>query len=84
MKFRSFSQPGWQVSEVGLGCWQLGGDSWGDLDADAAQQILQASVDAGVNFLDTADVYGDGRSEQFIGQFLKLSLIHISEPTRPY
>ena len=71
MKFRSFSQPGWQVSEVGLGCWQLGGDSWGDLDADAAQQILQASVDAGVNFLDTADVYGDGRSEQFIGQFLK-------------
>ena len=71
MNNRTFSKPGWQVSEIGLGCWQLGGDCWGDLDASAAKAILQASVDAGVNFLDTADVYGDGRSEAFIGQFLK-------------
>ena len=47
---------------VGLGCWQLGGD-WGTVDEDDALAVLHAAVDAGVTFLDTADVYGDGRSE---------------------
>ncbi|MDE0838777.1 MAG: aldo/keto reductase, partial [Kiritimatiellae bacterium] len=59
------------VSEVGLGCWQLGGDCWGDLNEGKAQEILQASIDSGVTFLDTADVYGAGQSETFIGTFLK-------------
>lgn len=71
MQFRNFSQAGWHVSEIGLGCWQLGGDCWGDLKSDTANQILKTSVDAGVNFFDTADVYGDGRSEEFIGKFIK-------------
>jgi aryl-alcohol dehydrogenase-like predicted oxidoreductase len=54
---------------VGLGCWQLGGD-WGTVPEEAALSVLHAAVDSGVTFLDTADVYGDGRSEQLIGRFL--------------
>jgi len=57
------------VSVIGLGTWQLGGD-WGDVSEDAALGLLSASVEAGVTFFDTADVYGDGRSEQLIGRFL--------------
>ncbi|MEP6562707.1 MAG: aldo/keto reductase [Nakamurella sp.] len=58
------------ASVVGLGCWQLGAD-WGEVSKDDALAVLSAAVDAGVTFLDTADVYGDGRSEQLIGRFLK-------------
>jgi len=54
---------------VGLGCWQLGGD-WGDVADDTAHGVLEAAVGAGVTFLDTADVYGDGRSERLVGAFL--------------
>lgn len=71
MKFRSFGSSGEQVSEIGLGCWQLSGNAWGDLDESNALDILAAAADAGVNFLDTADVYGTGRSESLIGKFLK-------------
>jgi aryl-alcohol dehydrogenase-like predicted oxidoreductase len=60
---------GRDVSVVGLGCWQLGGD-WGEVDEGRALEILHAAVDSGVTFLDTADVYGDGRSETLIGRFL--------------
>lgn len=56
---------------MGLGCWQLGGADWGALDDARALAILNAAADAGVNFFDTADVYGAGRSESLIGQFLK-------------
>jgi aryl-alcohol dehydrogenase-like predicted oxidoreductase len=55
---------------VGLGTWQLGAD-WGDVSEDDALAVLAAAVDSGVTFLDTADVYGDGRSEQLIGRFLR-------------
>jgi aryl-alcohol dehydrogenase-like predicted oxidoreductase len=58
------------VSVVGLGTWQLGAD-WGNVSRDEAFAVLEASADAGVTFFDTADVYGDGRSEQFIGEFLR-------------
>jgi aryl-alcohol dehydrogenase-like predicted oxidoreductase len=57
------------VSVIGLGTWQLGGD-WGEVSEADALALLEASVDAGVTVLDTADVYGDGRSEQLIGRFL--------------
>ena len=57
------------VSVIGLGTWQLGAD-WGDVDESDALTLLAASVEAGVTFFDTADVYGDGRSEQLIGRFL--------------
>lgn len=69
MIFNEFGKDGANISRVGLGCWQLGSD-WGEVDADVARSILQASVDAGVNFFDTADVYGGGRSEEIIGSFL--------------
>ena len=71
MNARTFGKTGIRISEMGLGCWQLGGTDWGDLDDQTALDILSAAVDAGVDFLDTADVYGNGRSETLIGRFLK-------------
>ena len=71
MKTRLFANSGYHASEIGLGCWQLGGDCWGDVAEGEALGILRASVDNGVNFLDTADVYGAGRSEELIGKFLR-------------
>lgn len=71
MNTRTFGNPSIQVSEIGLGCWQLGGSDWGKVDESECLAILAAAVEAGVNFFDTADVYGGGRSEQIIGKFLK-------------
>ncbi len=71
MKTRLFNDTGRAVSEVGLGCWQLGGADWGNVGEAEALEILNAAADAGVTFLDTADVYGDGRSERLIGRFLR-------------
>jgi len=67
---RSFSRMGRTAGVIGLGAWQLGAD-WGDVSEADAHATLQAAVDAGVTFIDTADVYGDGRSEQIIGSFIK-------------
>jgi aryl-alcohol dehydrogenase-like predicted oxidoreductase len=71
MKTRIFDDTGRTVSEVGLGCWQLGGADWGDVSDESALERLNAAADAGVTFYDTADVYGDGRSERLIGRFLR-------------
>ncbi len=71
MKKRIFGGTDRKVSEMGLGCWQLGGTDWGDLDDRTAFRILDAAAEAGVTFFDTADVYGGGRSEELIGTFLK-------------
>ena len=70
MQTRELGRTGHQVSVVGLGCWQLGGD-WGTVPEADALAVLHAAVDAGVTLLDTADVYGDGRSERLIGRFLR-------------
>jgi aryl-alcohol dehydrogenase-like predicted oxidoreductase len=69
VKSRPFGKS--RVSEVGIGCWQIGGDQWGEVSDNDALEVLRASVAKGVTFLDTADVYGAGRSEELIGQFLK-------------
>lgn len=69
MQQRSLGSTGRSVSAIGLGTWQLGAD-WGDVSEDDARAVLEASADAGVTLFDTADVYGDGRSEQIIGRFL--------------
>jgi aryl-alcohol dehydrogenase-like predicted oxidoreductase len=66
---RTLGRTGRQVGVIGLGAWQLGAD-WGDVDEGDALAILSATLDAGVNLIDTADVYGDGRSERLIGRFL--------------
>src|SRR5438067_9441793 len=71
MKTRIFNNSSRKVSEIGLGCWQLGGSDWGNVDEKSAFDILRAAIDAGINFFDTADVYGDGRSERLIGSFLR-------------
>jgi aryl-alcohol dehydrogenase-like predicted oxidoreductase len=71
MHTRAFGKSRRMVSEVGLGCWQLGGVDWGLIEDKDAEAILRAAIDSGVTFLDTADVYGEGRSEKLIGKFLK-------------
>jgi aryl-alcohol dehydrogenase-like predicted oxidoreductase len=67
---RILGRTGRPVSVIGLGTWQLGAD-WGDIAESTAMAVLEAAAMAGVTFLDTADVYGDGRSEQLIGRFLE-------------
>jgi aryl-alcohol dehydrogenase-like predicted oxidoreductase len=69
MEQRPLGRTGADVSVVGLGTWQLGGD-WGDVDDDTAADVLDAALDAGITLLDTADVYGDGRSEERIRKAL--------------
>ncbi len=70
MKYRPFGRTGWQVSEIGFGAWAIGG-GWGQVSEDDALDALSAAIAQGVNFIDTADVYGDGRSERLIAQVLK-------------
>jgi len=70
MNTRPFGPDKRLVSEVGLGTWQIGG-SWGSVDEATAMEILTTATQEGITFFDTADVYGDGRSEQFIGKFLR-------------
>lgn len=61
---------GFTISAIGQGCWQFGGD-WGDVGDDAARGVLHTAADHGVTFFDTADVYGDGHSEELVGAFLR-------------
>jgi aryl-alcohol dehydrogenase-like predicted oxidoreductase len=70
MEQRRLGSTGFEVSEIGLGAWALGAD-WGAVDEADAMATLHAAVDAGVTFVDTADVYGDGRSERFVGRLLR-------------
>jgi aryl-alcohol dehydrogenase-like predicted oxidoreductase len=70
METRVLGRTGRSVSVVGLGAWQLGAD-WGEVSEADALRTLNAAVDAGVTFIDTADVYGDGRSERLVGQLLR-------------
>ena len=71
MPQRTLGKTDASVSEIGFGAWAIGG-SWGEtVDEETALDALRASADAGTTFFDTADVYGDGRSERLIGQFLK-------------
>jgi len=70
MRYRTFGRTGWEVSEIGFGAWAIGAD-WGHVSEADALDALHRSIDLGVNFIDTADVYGDGRSEQLIARVLK-------------
>jgi aryl-alcohol dehydrogenase-like predicted oxidoreductase len=70
MESRQLGRTGRQVGVIGLGCWQIGA-GWGQVSEQDALATLNAAVDAGVTFLDTADVYGDGRSEQLVGRVLR-------------
>jgi len=70
MRSRPLGKTGRHVSEVGLGAWQIGAD-WGEVAEETAIATLHAAADAGVTFFDTADVYGDGRSERLVGRLLR-------------
>jgi aryl-alcohol dehydrogenase-like predicted oxidoreductase len=71
MKYRKFSDLGWNVSEIGLGCWQIGW-CWGDVVTERdARELLKKTLDRGINFFDTSDTYGDGRSEKFLAELNK-------------
>ena len=70
MRSRRLGRTGYTVSEIGFGAWAIGAD-WGTVDDASSLRALHAAADAGVTFYDTADVYGDGRSERLIGRFLR-------------
>ncbi len=65
MRYRKFGRIGWEVSEIGLGTWALGGQ-WGAVDDEQSLGALRRALELGVNFFDTADIYGDGRSERLL------------------
>jgi len=70
MQYRELGRTGWKVSTVSFGAWAIGG-SWGSVDDKDSLAALHRSIDLGVNFIDTADVYGDGRSERLVAQLRK-------------
>ena len=70
MKYRPLGRTGWKVSEISFGAWAIGG-AWGDVSDQDSLAALHAALDGGVNFFDTADVYGDGRSERLMAKLKK-------------
>ena len=70
MHYRELGRTGWKVSTISFGAWAIGG-TWGDVDDSESMTALHRAVDLGVNFFDTADVYGDGRSERLLARLLK-------------
>ena len=67
MNYRPLGRTGWNVSEISFGAWAIGG-AWGDVSDDESLAALHRAIERGVNFIDTADVYGDGRSERLVAQ----------------
>jgi aryl-alcohol dehydrogenase-like predicted oxidoreductase len=67
MEYREFGRTGWNVAAVGFGAWAIGG-TWGEVDDENSLKTLHHALDLGVNFFDTADVYGDGRSERLLAR----------------
>lgn len=70
MNYRALGRTGWKVSEISFGAWAIGG-AWGTVDDQESLATLHAALDGGVNFFDTADVYGDGRSERLLAKLRK-------------
>jgi aryl-alcohol dehydrogenase-like predicted oxidoreductase len=68
MHKRELGRTGWKISEIGFGAWGIGGDAWGRTDDDESLRTLHRALDLGVNFIDTADVYGDGHSERLVAR----------------
>src|SRR6202789_3717113 len=70
MNYRTLGRTGWKISEISFGAWAIGG-AWGEVDERESLAALHAALDGGVNFFDTADVYGDGRSERLFAKLKK-------------
>lgn len=71
MHYRPLGRTGIEVSEIGFGAWAIGGDAWGEVDDATSLLALERALELGVTFIDTADVYGDGRSERLVGQAIR-------------
>ena len=85
MRYRAFGTTGWMVSEIGFGAWQLGGD-WGAVDDAVSVRTLHHAFEQGINFVDTAEMYGHGRSESVVGRALKEwrgSRIYVATKVQP-
>ena len=85
MKYRSFGRTGWQISEIGFGAWQLGGD-WGKVDDEASIRTLHHAFEKGINFVDTAELYGNGHSEDVVGRAIEMwkgNKIYVATKIRP-
>src|SRR5271170_1143224 len=70
MNYRTLGRTGWDISEISFGAWAIGG-SWGSQSDGESMATLHRAIDLGINFIDTADVYGDGRSERLVAQLRK-------------
>ena len=70
MDYRAFGRTGWKISEISFGAWAIGG-AWGQVSDEDSMAALHQAIDSGVNFIDTADVYGNGRSERLIAKLKK-------------
>jgi aryl-alcohol dehydrogenase-like predicted oxidoreductase len=68
MDYRPLGRTGWNISTISFGAWAIGGDAWGTTDDAESMRSLHRAVDLGVNFIDTADVYGDGHSERLVAR----------------
>lgn len=85
MKYRLFGRTGWKISEIGFGAWQLGGD-WGKVDDAQSIDTLHYAFSKGINFVDTAELYGNGHSEEVVGKALKTwggHKIYVATKVRP-
>jgi len=85
LKYRKFGRTGWEISEISFGAWQLGGD-WGKVDDTASIDTLHYAFDSGVNFVDTAELYGNGHSEEVVGKALRTwrgNKIYVATKVRP-
>src|SRR5215470_20420199 len=71
MEYRALGRTGWKIAAIGFGAWGIGGNDWGPTDDNTSLAALNQAIDLGVNFIDTADVYGDGHSEQLIAEVRK-------------
>lgn len=81
MQYRQLGRTGWKVSDISFGAWAIGG-AWGSVSDNESLTALHKAVDCGVNFIDTADVYGDGRSERLIAQLRKSAKSEIIVATK--
>jgi aryl-alcohol dehydrogenase-like predicted oxidoreductase len=86
MQYRTLGSLGWKVSEIGFGAWAIGGDMWGPQDDQESIRALHRALDLGVNFIDTAQGYGKGHSEELIGKVLKerSEQVYVGTKVPPY
>jgi aryl-alcohol dehydrogenase-like predicted oxidoreductase len=82
MRYRTLGSSGLKVSEIGFGAWGIGGDAYGPIEISDASNAVSAAYDAGINFFDTADLYGDGQSERIIGSTIKANRADIVIATK--